>query len=356
MGLKVRDSNVELLRILAILGVVVLHYNGQVAFSLVAPGSVNEFFLQGLEALFVGAVNLFVLISGYFSCTSNRRKAVKVFELLFQVIVFGLLRYLVSGLFFGNPMHAKGFLIALVPNNYFVILYLTLYVFSPYINRAVAALQEKQFRVLLGIGLFAFSLLPTLLDVAASFGLSFSGLYPLGTAGSGYGYSLIQFGLMYLFGSYLRRFGGVTKRGFSWGWLCVFLVSFFGVFLLQFRLPAVARAYCNPFVIFLAVSVFVLFREIRLQSRIVNFLAKGAFTGYLLHDLFLPHIGIEGVVNENLVLLLGHVILSAVGIYLICWLVWLAYDFLSRPIRKMAEKILSPLDRYLSVEEESERK
>lgn len=61
-----RDSNIELLRIFAILGVIVLHYNNWSmggGFSYVASGSLNSRVLWSLEGLFICAVNLFVLIT-----------------------------------------------------------------------------------------------------------------------------------------------------------------------------------------------------------------------------------------------------------------------------------------------------
>lgn len=55
----VRDSNIELLRILTICGVVILHYNGTQAFSFVNDNSLNYYILLFLEGLCICAVNLF---------------------------------------------------------------------------------------------------------------------------------------------------------------------------------------------------------------------------------------------------------------------------------------------------------
>ena len=61
MEKKTRNSNIELLRILTMLGVVLLHYNGMEAFAAVAEGSVNQYILLLLESVCIGAVNLFIL-------------------------------------------------------------------------------------------------------------------------------------------------------------------------------------------------------------------------------------------------------------------------------------------------------
>ncbi|MBP3300558.1 MAG: acyltransferase [Clostridia bacterium] len=352
MGLKVRDSNIELLRVLASIGVILLHYNGVVAFNHVIPGTVNEYILQGAEALFISAVNLFLLISGYFSCTSNRRKAVKVFELFLQVSVLATAWYLISSLaLYNTPVTALGIVKALIPNSYFVTIYLAVYILSPYINRAVEKLNREKFRALLVICFILFSLLPTVLDLLAEYGHFFPGLYPVSMGASDYGYTFVQFAFMYLIGAYLRRFGSETS-GKRWVWLGVFLLSFAAVFFWQFLTPRVARSYCNPLVILLVVSVFSLFRTVSIRSRVINLLAKGAFTCFLVHALFLDYIGIPRFVNGDPLLLLGHMLLSSLGIFLICWVIWFVYDFVTRPIVKVVGKILAPLDKRMSLEDE----
>lgn len=131
---KVRDSNIELLRILAIMGVVVLHYNnwnigGGLRY--VEAGSVNQTVLIILESVFICAVNLFMLITGFFSCTSQKRNLSKVLMLLLQVSVFRMIRYLKTT---GEVISGSGFLLILLPVNYFVILYTAVYLISPYVN------------------------------------------------------------------------------------------------------------------------------------------------------------------------------------------------------------------------------
>ena len=87
-----RNSSIELLRIISICGVIVLHYNGYVgnALDIVSKESLNYYILYFLEGLFVCVVNLFILISGYFSINSQNRKPYKVFNLIVEVIFFNI--------------------------------------------------------------------------------------------------------------------------------------------------------------------------------------------------------------------------------------------------------------------------
>ncbi|MBR2924259.1 MAG: hypothetical protein IKC28_04430 [Clostridia bacterium] len=66
---KERQSNFELLKIISMLGVIVLHYNHPTiggAFQYVSFYSTKGMVLYFLECAFVSAVNVFMLISGYF--------------------------------------------------------------------------------------------------------------------------------------------------------------------------------------------------------------------------------------------------------------------------------------------------
>ena len=144
MGEKQRASGIELLRIIAILGVIILHYNGNYALSLVPSGSTKGYLLQGLEALFICAVNLFVLISGYFLCASNQRRSVKVLELVVQAVLIGLLRYLIACGLGREAWSIKEAIHALRPNNYFLTYYVLLYLLSPYLNVCLDRLTNKK--------------------------------------------------------------------------------------------------------------------------------------------------------------------------------------------------------------------
>lgn len=354
MADKARQSNIELLRILSICGVVVLHYNGNVAFNYLIPGTLNFYILYGLEVLFACAVNLFVLLSGYFLSKSGQRRVVRALELIIQVIMIGAVKYVALNLFSGQPMSLRSLVGAMLPNNYFVTLYIVVYLLSPYINVLLDKLSAKRFGILLGLCLCLFAVWPTILDMAAELtGIHLSGMYTTNMGGSQAGYSGINFILMYLIGAYLRRygFGGNARRV----QLLLALVICVGIlYVWQRFLAQSARAYCNPFVIFIGIILFLLFERIEIRSRVVNTLAKGAFTCFLFHDLFLPFIGIEKVVNGNTVVLLCHLAISVVGIFLVSWIVWRIYSWITEPVFRWIGGKLTPLNSLISINGENE--
>ena len=353
MAAKTRDSNIELLRILTICGVVVLHYNGNVAFDYVAKGTVNFYVLNVLEGLFICAVNLFVLISGYFLSGTAKRRAVKVLELVIQVMVIGVGKYLATCLIGGTGISLQSLVGAVIPNNYFVTLYITLYLLSPYMNIALEKLTDRQYGVLVGMCVLLFSVWPTILDtVAAATGYMFNGLYTIGSGGSQSGYSLVNFAMMYLIGGYLRRIGTDGLRRIK-GWVCLVLLVVCAalLFIWQMGYAAIARAYCNPLVVGEAVLMFILFSRLSIRSKQVNALAECAFTCFLLHDLFLWYIGIEKVVIGSVFVMLAHMVVSVLLIFLASWCVWKVYDWVTAPAFRWIGKKLTVLDRMISVEE-----
>lgn len=87
-----------------------------------------------------------------------------------------------------------------------------------------------------------------------------------------------------------------------------------------------AWEYCNPFVIMTGACAFLLFRKIQIKNnKLINSLAKGSFTVYLLHINLITHIGIKMVVNKNIFFIILHMTISSAAIYLTCWLVYLIY-------------------------------
>lgn len=345
----VRDSNIELLRILTICGVVMLHYNGLGAFAAVRPNSFNYYVLLALEGLCICAVNLFVLISGYFLSTNNKRRIIKAIELIVQVMVINLALNVVSTVLSGYSISIKSMIVAMVPNNYFVAFYVTLYLISPYINVLLKRLSDKQFGILLGLSLLLFAFWPTFVDsVSAVLGVSYSGIYTTNTGGSQQGYSIINFALMYLVGAYLKR------KDFKFSKLKCFVILLLLIAVLilwQTWQPQIARAYCNPLVIACAVVIFLIFKNITVKSNIINCLAKGAFTCFLIHGVLLSYIKIESFVNRNVLILLGHILVSIPMIFLVCWVCWWVYDKISAPVFKFIGKKLSFIDKMISIEE-----
>lgn len=329
--LEKRQSNIELLRILAIMGVIVLHYNNPIiggAIKYAREDSLNLYVLYVLESIFACGVNLFMLISGYFLCEVKNRNIWKAIELVVQVIIFKEAIYFIQVILHLEPFTIKTFFAALIPNNYFVNLYCVVFLLSPFINILIDKLTIRNLRTLVLLSMIFFSIIPTVVDVLGELrGKQILGLSTIGLYGSQWGYSIVNFMLMYLIGAYLKkeynRLIEIDSRK---------LITFFVINTLLLVVWArgndsisilterSAWEYCNPLIICEAAAVFILFGRINLgMNKTINYLANGVFTVFLLHGVFIPHLQIQKYVTGSTVPMILHIVVCMVGIYVACW-------------------------------------
>ena len=345
---KARESNIELLRILAIMGVIVLHYNnaetGGGGFKYVTENSINEWVLRFLESTFICAVNLFVMITGYFMCITNHRGIKKPLQLIIQVIIFSVARYLFSVLSGNKPISVKGLMGAMVPANYFVFLYVTLYFVSPYVNNVLKNLDDKGRKMFVCTIVVLFSVWPFLVDIfEALSNRDWRGLSTVGAWGNQWGYTIVNYVMMYIIGAHFRYrdIGKAENPLLKPGYLilCLFALAMIATGLSKAN-ENIAWEYCSPIVVAEVVAVFALFSRIRMkEKKIVNRMARAAFSVYLLHVSFVRRIGTEKFVTENVLVMLSHLALSTIAIYCICWGVSEIYDKLIGIVYRKLSKI-----------------
>lgn len=334
---KQRQSNMELLRILAMMGVIALHYNGLGEYGgfALTQNSFNLTLLEINECFWAWPVNAFIMLSGYF--LYKRKKAdngimyiYKPVKLFAQLVVFQMLAYALE--VFGGQREFKimALLFCIVPDNYFVVLYITLYLFSPFVNRLFNSL-DKRSKLLLGAMMFAvFSLWAysvDLLEILLDRSLGQSS--PVAYGGDTNGYTVVNFLLCYLIGALLgsgdfsiRRpvavFAGTTAVN------CL-LGQMIGIY------PAVA--YSNPLVIVQAASLLSAFEKLNIaHSSVINRLAGASFTVYLAHTFFIKLCHVEKFVNLHPLVMLAHIALCQIGIYMACFVIYLIYDAVTKPV------------------------
>ncbi len=339
-----RESNIELLRILAALGVIVLHFNGAGGgMELVKRDSLNDGILQAMQCIFRCAVNVFVLISGYFLAVSKKRDLLKPLQMVFQVSLFSVVIYLISTFVGNGTFSIPDFLKRCLPVNWFVMLYIALYIISPYLNKLMEMITEKERGTFLLILIILFSVYPTLVDLLENWtGTMYNGLSTISISGSLYGYTIINFVLVYLIGYMIREYEERLWR-IRWGgiFLCTVAVNYGTVYLSRYfgTEESIAHSYCNPLVILEAVSVFMLFRKMKMGNHVViNRLAKASFTVYILHAAFIPYMKEEFLVNSVWYIMIGGIFFGAVVVYLISWIADEIYHLLVFPLDRLISR------------------
>lgn len=275
-----------------------------------------------------------MIISAYFMASSNKRDLWKPIQLLAQVIIFSVSKYTLISIIECN-FSIRGLLGAFIPSNYFVILYTVVFIISPYINLIFEHLDSRKRKLFICTLILLFSVYPTIVDILIEVTKhSFNGLSSIGMYGSQYGYSIVNFTLCYCIGAYIRfeseRISKVNTSKLVAGiFTCVTVMTIWSAMndRIGYFTEKTAWEYCNPLVIMSAVYAFLLFKRINIKnSKLINSLAKGSFTVYLLHINLVTHVGVKLFVNNNIIFLILHMALSSVLIYFVCWIVYLIYS------------------------------
>lgn len=284
-----KQSNLQLLRILLIVMVIVLHVNnkdigGGLAYS--QGHNSNLFMMSFLESLSICAVNGFILLSGYFLIERREGKPHKVLSLFGWVIIYNV-AFTVFFMALNRTGNIFTLLGALIPQNWYVILYCTLFLVSPYLNRVVLEFTKEQYKKMLIILLILFSVEPTFMDLFLDVtGAGLMGVSTISLGGSQGGYTLVNFVLLYFIGGYIRKYEIKAKSIVALaGYLCLTIV----IWLFSF-LSESAWNYCNIFVVFQAVCLFLLFKNMTIKSKVINFIAEYVFGIFLIHDRILVKI------------------------------------------------------------------
>lgn len=273
-----RNSNLELLRLLSMLMILNLHsFWGYTH----GDGILQAFdFLR--ECTSICAVNVFLLISGYFGI---RWKGKSLFNLIFQLFFYAFAIYAVASLIGVIDFSWRGLLHngkCLYRHWGFITNYLLLYLCAPLLNAFVEKVTKKQ---LLGFIIILF-LSEWLMAIDFQF---------------------FNFCTVYLIGRFIATSGVINdtriKAG-RWYWLTTFAI--FGLMYATYKYLHVTDAatmqslfwgldYAAPLVILQAIFVFMWFARLDFQSKVVNWLAASCLSIFLIHmHPAIKHIGYYG--------------------------------------------------------------
>ncbi|MBO4981056.1 MAG: acyltransferase [Lachnospiraceae bacterium] len=353
---KPRMANLELLRCLAMMMVVVLHFlgKGNVLPDLMEPqlgGTGMAAWL--LECFCIVAVNLYMMISGYFLCTSSFKPS-RLLQLWLQVWVYSVGVGLLScflGIYPAEEFSFHYLLTLVLPismgHYWFLTAYVFLYLLLPLFGKTVQEMSKKQMQVVLGLLLFTFcilkSVLPARLEMDAK------------------GYDCLWYLCVFLTAAYIRRFGaGILqkKAGCTVLYLAGVLAVFGGtmglrqIYLRMGSLEHIMKIcieYNHILPLAASVGLFGWFLKLRVPEKItgpVNKIAPYTLGVYLLHEnlgvryAWQKWFGAERI--DSLVSLVGRTLLAAVTVFVVGILI----DMLRAGIMKGLHSLLGRLRPY----------
>lgn len=275
---KMRDSNIELLRMLAMFMVLLVHAD---FFSLGIPSvediqnkQLDSFWRIFFEAVNIPCVNIFVLISGYFGIKPTFKGGG---NFIFQCLFFLTGLYVVTLIIGGKWMSLGGFAgcIFATRSNWFIKAYLLLYILSPVLNKFIANTTQVELKRVL-IGFFFF---------VCSYGWIGAADFICS------GYSTLFFIGLYLLARYVRLYSPNWAALSYKKDLVIYLIVTSLVIIVSFLFPLIFSrtfpldlwAYNSPTTIIAALSLFLAFSKIRLQNRFINWCGVSCFSVYLMH-------------------------------------------------------------------------
>ncbi len=294
--MKKRVVSIELLRILAMMMVVMLHYlgKGELLPALTGEMPLNGYVAWGMESLSIVAVNVYMLISGYF-LTNSQFKWGRLVEIICQTLFYSILVSVVlmaAGIISVDSLTVNRLLEMIFPvqmkHYWFITAYVIMYLFSPILSTAVKHMEQKQLRNTI-IGLLLF------------FGLSKSVL-PVELTVDNYGYDGLWFMCVFLVAAYIRLYGiPFFAKGRGRAFLG-YLVGCAGIFAVTFLVRAfylktgsldhfvqTAFDYNHVLNLFAAVCLFYTFLNMQLPTegklaKVVYAVAPYSLGVYLLHE------------------------------------------------------------------------
>ncbi len=270
----VRKSNFELMRVIAILMIIGLHYfNGSMGGALkhVARGEANYYIAFLFESVFIIAVNLFVLMTGYFNFKKKSVDLGKLLKLIMLAYFYGVLFYILSLFFKYEEFNLKQFILAINPflsgGYWFIKYYVILNLLAPFINILIEYMDKNLTYKLLIILLLLFSIWPSFL------------MQPPIADG---GYGLMNFVLLYIIGATIRIYGvpEFKKRIYFSIYISCSIITF-----LVASLGFAGRSWGYNFIfnIIGSTALFIMFSKLNIQSNRINYLSSFTFSVYLIH-------------------------------------------------------------------------
>ena len=365
-----REINFELLRIIAMLMIVSLHYWGKSGFTDSAEISTPGFFLAWIvRSCCYCAVNCYILLSGYFM-SGGKFKMSKAIKIWLQVFEYSFLIYLFTCLAGINTFSVSSLIKCFLPitmeEYWFVTKYLLLLFLSPFLNVYIERCDRRQLGLTCIVSLILFSVLPTVFCYN-----DYTNIVD--------GYSLLWFVTLYLVAAYVRIYGLEyieSKQNCLIGYgvnASILLLSKVVIYLLSSHFLGKA-IYSNLlfrynvfFVFMSSLFLFGFFRNITIKSvvvgRVVAIFAPATFGVYLIHlapslkDWLWKEV-INPVRFNNVLVLLVNYLVVVLCVFLICSflemlrqrileksrIVQACFNIIDKKYNYLSEKLMEKLD------------
>lgn len=289
---KQRNYSLDLLRIVAIIMIIIFHvcYKGLIFENLSGFNKIIVAFLLHFGEI---GVNLFMLITGFFLYKSHSSKKTKIIHLIYDIWFYFILNIILCIIIKGGYVPTLSTFFPFSLGYYWYITsYITILLFSPYLNLFISSLNQKEHRKLLVVSFFLLSVIPTISGLAVN------------STENGVIYSrFIWLIFLYFLGSYISKYQELDcifkKDRESFVKLHFFSLILAVVFIFIFKylsspfMPKISMYYMWPpnsiVTLLMSVSLFMVFVKTNVAKKnpLINILTKASehtLGIYLIHD------------------------------------------------------------------------
>ena len=326
---RLRNSSIELYRIIATFAVLIVHFNGWFLGDWPLPAyDINNptLFRTGqmiISALSIICVNMFVIISGYFGI---RLKLSSILKLCIYLALIYIPLYIVKCIsdheFVLTDFIERCFVISYA--GYFIQCYFMLMILSPVINSFI----EKYGR-------------DSLKWVLVFWGLEFwfDCIMEVEELGYNRGYSVIHFVLMYMIARCIKLYEDDIIKTKLWIWVLGYLLS---TVVIIFSFVAGVKwcwNYSSPIVVFSSVCTFLPFLYKTFYNKVINWIASGTLAVYIIQITNRVRTTLE-TVDRTLVETKSYPVylLMVIGVILIVFIVSVLYGIVCNYISSRMTK------------------
>lgn len=371
-----RNSNFELMRITSMFMIVIWHFIFHSGILTKTSGILNLF----LYFIFITTsihVNSFVLVSGYFQYNKifKSKKIVSLitttwFYKLIYAIVFSVTGIVTitktEMLFFIQPFN---FNYGFGEFYWFINMYIFLYLISPFINKLIETLSQKQHKTLIIILFITLSIVP-IFTLNSTLGLSNNG------------YTLANFVMIYIIGAYFGKyklkdnyhFKNYSKNKYQLIIIIFFIISIFMSFmakilsdyfscynneLLKYITEIFSKNltnYASPLILIESILYLLFFETLNIKNKFINKLASLTFGIYLVHEnnfvfeRLYKHLPIEinGIIYPNVII---KMLLYSIIIFIISAIIEYIRQLISKLITKtkIYKKFINKIENYIKI-------
>lgn len=275
MEKAVRNSNHELMRIIAMYMIVLIHANMYLGYFCTGPSW--SFFNGLVNGICDISASVFIVASGYYGLKFSVRKLVKLecmmvtLSILETVILCILRPEEMQGVALLEQL-VKSFLPFITSKHWYYSSYICLVLFSGYIQKFIDHLSQKEFERFLLLLLVLFSVIPTFF---------YFELVP------GNGKGVVNTIMIYMMGRYMRMYRDVKlpkKAGLLF--LGLWLVNGLSHDVFPIKIGDIYHHWCKDNSITnmaLTVIAFYMFKELKIQSKFINKAATCVFAVFALN-------------------------------------------------------------------------